>query len=336
MSYDYTMRGPDQWQPGDRLRVPAADLVTQQMLGCGPNEEVIALGLPRPSIRAWSNVPVIEVGIGARSLGAWNIDRFEFICRADKLQFTKERSFAAKRPELKTADESPVKYDADVGPQEQAAIAGCGKDECFFRCGNKDSGKICESKTAGPQYMFGQIKGDAMQVSQPVPYVNVIHPYAAAASLMQEAAAMDKSRDVGAANQAKPPGRKDDSGKLDMILIDDMPRAIKAVVGVMQWAITKKKPDPYRRGSWQKVEPDRYRAARERHHLAQGEQATGNYLRGADGMHVEPRYMLDKETELLHEAHIACSALMALESIIRELEERGYVYDPVNGLSKAK
>ncbi len=131
------------------------------------------------------------------------------------------------------------------------------------------------------------------------------------------------------------PGRKDDSGKLDMTLLDDMPRAIKAVVGVMQWAITQKKPAPYHRGSWQAVAPDRYRAARERHHNAQGEQASLHRMgMEAESPLSEPRYQLDAETRLLHEAHIACSALMALESIIRELDSRQIKYDYVKGIEQ--
>jgi hypothetical protein len=109
-----------------------------------------------------------------------------------------------------------------------------------------------------------------------------------------------------------PAARKDDSGKVDMTLFDDMPRALKAVAEVMQWAITKKQPEPYVRASWLGVEADRYRAAQGRHTVAQGEQASSNG--GA------PRLQYDHETGLLHEAHKACSALMALENILREIE----------------
>ena len=45
-------------------------------------------------------------------------------------------------------------------------------------------------------------------------------------------------------NATTPPARKDDSGKLDMTLLDEMPRAVKALGEVMQWAITKKAPIP--------------------------------------------------------------------------------------------
>lgn len=105
--------------------------------------------------------------------------------------------------------------------------------------------------------------------------------------------------------------RKDDSGKLDMNLLDDMPRAIKAVVEVMQWAIQKKEPAPYLRGSWQGVHPDRYRAAIKRHDRAACEQATAD---------TPARLQLDDETGLLHLAHLATSALMALENVLREQE----------------
>ena len=108
-------------------------------------------------------------------------------------------------------------------------------------------------------------------------------------------------------------GRKDDSGKLDMTLIDDMPRALEAVVEVMQWAITKKQPMPYMRGSWQGVSADRYRAAVLRHNSAAAKQATGNTI--------PARLQRDNETDLLHLAHMACSALFALELALREHEE---------------
>lgn len=108
-------------------------------------------------------------------------------------------------------------------------------------------------------------------------------------------------------------GRKDDSGKLDMTLLDDMPRAVAAIVEVMQWAITKKKPTPYIRGSWLGVHADRYRAAIQRHMRDAAQQAS---------VSKQPvRFERDKETELLHLAHVACSAMMALENALRELEQ---------------
>lgn len=125
----------------------------------------------------------------------------------------------------------------------------------------------------------------------------------------------DKYKEASQPATAKvPTGRKDDTGKLDMNLLDDMPRALKAVVQVMQWAVEDKKPVPYDRGSWLGVQPDRYRAAIQRHHREANEQssqmATLDYA----------RFQKDKETNLLHLAHEATSALMALELTLRELE----------------
>lgn len=111
--------------------------------------------------------------------------------------------------------------------------------------------------------------------------------------------------------QATPAGRKDDSGKLDMTLLDDMPRALAAVVEVMQWAVEKKKPVPYERGSWLGVHADRYRAAMKRHDRDACQQSA---------VYGQARFERDKETKLLHLAHIATSALMALENTIREME----------------
>lgn len=110
-------------------------------------------------------------------------------------------------------------------------------------------------------------------------------------------------------------GRKDDGGKLDMTLLDDMPRALEAVVEVMQWAVTKKKPVPYERGSWLGVHADRYRAAVLRHNTASAKQES------TCPKSLAARFQRDDETELLHLAHLACSAMMALENTIREIEE---------------
>ena len=113
-----------------------------------------------------------------------------------------------------------------------------------------------------------------------------------------------------------PVGRKDDSGKLDMTLYDDMPRALEAVAEVMQWAITKKQPTPYDRGSWLGVQPDRYRAAILRHNNSAARQASSaSYEAGP------ARMQRDAETSLLHLAHQACSALFALELTLREIEQ---------------
>lgn len=102
-----------------------------------------------------------------------------------------------------------------------------------------------------------------------------------------------------------------------MTLLDDMPRALDAVVQVMQWAITEKLPTPYERGSWQGVQADRYRAAILRHLNAANRQAKPSDPANTAS---EPRYEVDSETGLLHLAHAACSALMALETTLREME----------------
>ena len=109
-------------------------------------------------------------------------------------------------------------------------------------------------------------------------------------------------------------GRKDDSGKLDMTLLDDMPLALAAVVLVMQWAITEKQPVPYERSSWLGVHPDRYRAAIQRHNLAA--------CAGAADTNEPARFQCDDESGSLHLAHIAVSALMALELTLREAQRQ--------------
>jgi hypothetical protein len=108
------------------------------------------------------------------------------------------------------------------------------------------------------------------------------------------------------------PGRKDDSGKLDpTLLFDDLPHALEAVVEVLQWAITKKLPAPYSRGSWQGVEPFqvRYRAAQLRHMLNASKRSLANAVPYED--------TTDDETGLLELAHIATGALFQLEMAIR-------------------
>lgn len=111
-------------------------------------------------------------------------------------------------------------------------------------------------------------------------------------------------------------GRKDDTGKLDpTLLFDDMPLALTAVIEVLQWAITKKQPEPYARGSWQDVEPfqPRYRAAQLRHML--------DSARVSRLLQIPPHQVRDAETGLLHLAHIATDALFQLEMACRELEK---------------
>lgn len=111
------------------------------------------------------------------------------------------------------------------------------------------------------------------------------------------------------------PGRKDDTGKLDItLLFDDMPNALEAVTEVLQWATTKKVPVPYERGSWQGVEPfqTRYRAAQLRHML----NAAKAKVSGKVG---ESHLARDHETGLLELAHIATDALFQLEMACRDL-----------------
>lgn len=115
------------------------------------------------------------------------------------------------------------------------------------------------------------------------------------------------------------PGRKDDTGKLDItLLFDDCPHALEAITEVLQWAITKKQPTPYVRGSWQGVEPFqvRYRAAQLRHMLNAAK--VGVLLGGSVPSHLAR----DQETGLLELAHIATDAVFQLEMACRELVQR--------------
>lgn len=110
----------------------------------------------------------------------------------------------------------------------------------------------------------------------------------------------------------QPTGRKDDSGKLDITLFfDDLPNAIEGVTEVLQWAITKKQPVPYERGSWQGVEDfqRRYRAAQLRHQLNQAKARQAG----------EGDFGRDWETGLLELQHIATDAMFMLEMAMREV-----------------
>jgi hypothetical protein len=112
-------------------------------------------------------------------------------------------------------------------------------------------------------------------------------------------------------------GRKDDTGKLDLtLLVDDLPNALEAVAEVLQWAVTKKKPKPYERGSWQGVEglQGRYRAAGLRHEL----NAAKAVLAGSVA---HPEQARDAETGLLELAHIATNALFRLEMAVRAIKK---------------
>lgn len=108
------------------------------------------------------------------------------------------------------------------------------------------------------------------------------------------------------------PGRKDDSQKLDLtLLFDDCPHALEAIAEVLQWAVTKKQPKPYDRGSWQGVTDffRRYRAAAYRHQLG----AAKGALLKKDAIH----FQRDEETGLLELAHIATDAIFQLEKAVR-------------------
>ncbi len=114
-----------------------------------------------------------------------------------------------------------------------------------------------------------------------------------------------------------PAGRKDDTGKLDLtLLVDDLPHALEAVAEVLQWAVTKKQPKPYERGSWQGVEglQGRYRAAGLRHEL----NAAKAVLAGSVA---HPEQAQDAETGLLELAHIATNALFRLEMAVRTINK---------------
>jgi hypothetical protein len=123
---------------------------------------------------------------------------------------------------------------------------------------------------------------------------------------------------VPAAPSTQPAGRKDDSGKLDVTLFfDDLPHAIEGVTQVLQWAITKKQPVPYERGSWQFVEDfqRRYRGAMLRHTLNAAK--TGMEL-DTDGKPFGVTNTFDQETGLLELAHIATDAMFMLEMALRK------------------
>lgn len=110
-------------------------------------------------------------------------------------------------------------------------------------------------------------------------------------------------------------GRKDDSQKLDLtLLFDDCPHALEAIAEVLQWAVTKKQPVPYARGSWQGVEPfqQRYRAAELRHVLGAAKEAIAK--------RIPIEETRDEETGLLQLAHIATDAVFQLEMAIRKLK----------------
>lgn len=117
-------------------------------------------------------------------------------------------------------------------------------------------------------------------------------------------------------------GRKDDGGKLDVTLfLDDLPNAVEGVTEVMQWAVTKKQPVPYERGSWQAVEPffRRYRAALLRHQL---NAAKSGQRDGTDGFTDYLMSARDAETGLLEIQHIATDAMFLCEMALRAVRQQ--------------
>ena len=115
-------------------------------------------------------------------------------------------------------------------------------------------------------------------------------------------------REVVAMLEGKPAGRKDDSGKIQMDLMEDLSRASEAVAEVLTWAVTKKQPKPYQRGSWLNVDDfhNRYTGARGRHQVAVAKRG---------------RFARDGETGLLELAHAATNAMFLLEKALRDLEQ---------------
>jgi hypothetical protein len=147
---------------------------------------------------------------------------------------------------------------------------------------------------------------------QPIAFIPNVHEPAHAGSLeTSEAEALTPPSIAFQPHNLTVPGRKDDSGKLDVTLFfDDLPHAIEAVTEVLQWAVTKKQPLPYRRGSWQGVEDfsRRYRGAQLRHMLNRAKA-----IKAGDAG--EPA---DAETGLMELAHIATDAMFLLEMAVRK------------------
>jgi len=105
--------------------------------------------------------------------------------------------------------------------------------------------------------------------------------------------------------QVNEPGAKMDAGKVDMTYLGYFPNALKAVAEVSQWAHDVK---GYPRNGWATV-PDgvnRYSAALIRHWLAEYGDRPG-----------------DRESGLLHAAHLAWNALARLELMLVKHKESG-------------
>lgn len=94
------------------------------------------------------------------------------------------------------------------------------------------------------------------------------------------------------------PGAKLDAGKVEVGLIfDDMPRALLAVAEIGTYGRHK-----YSKGGWKHVVNgvERYTNAMDRHRLKEGIES------------------VDRETEMLHAAHLAWNALARLELMLCE------------------
>lgn len=102
-------------------------------------------------------------------------------------------------------------------------------------------------------------------------------------------------------------GRKDDSGKVRMELLNDVSRAIKGLAEVLTWAVTKKEPVPYEPGSWLNVDDfhNRY---------------FGALLRHVNNVQKNGYFAKDKETTLLDMKHVLTNAAFLVEKLERELE----------------
>lgn len=94
---------------------------------------------------------------------------------------------------------------------------------------------------------------------------------------------------------AHAPGAKLDAGKVDLTHLQDVSLALRAVCEVFMFGEKK-----YTRGSWQAVDDgyERYTKAMLRHYFT--------------------HEVVDKDSGLLHDAHLAWNALARLELLLRE------------------
>lgn len=102
-------------------------------------------------------------------------------------------------------------------------------------------------------------------------------------------------------------GGKTDAGKVRMELMADLSRATKGVAEVLTWAVTDKKPAPYKPGSWQQV-PDFFT------------RYMGALLRHLNNIHENGMYVADAETGLLDLKHLATDAMFLAEMAQRDID----------------